>query len=331
MEPLTMAAMAAGGAALGLGEEVLIGNYRRKKQLEQQQKLTNIQTEANKSLARYGMGISKEMWDYTNYENQRKHMEAAGLNPALMYGSAGQGGTTSSASAGSASGGMASDSKQGMGLDGAMIASQIRVNEAQAKKLDAEAEKTSGVDTELAKKSIEDITATIDNKGVQKLGMLLQNNYDEMRNEILEDTKDLEVRDVMFRVKRNAKLLEQANKEIDNLQLSNEEKQKYLDNLDKQIELTNKNLAADYLLKVAQGQLTREQASIVVRDFGVRLSQLGANLDENTIKREMNEIIRDNNITTAGTNLTQALTTTILGALLLRSGRGAKPIKGFTR
>lgn len=258
-------------------------------------------------------------------------MEAAGLNPALMYGSAGQGGSTSMASAGSASGGMASDSKQGMGLDGAMIASQIRVNEAQAKKLDAEAEKTSGVDTELTKKSIEDITATIDNKGVQKIGMLLQNNYDEMRNEVLEDTKDLEVRDVLFRVKRNAKLLEQANKEIENLQLSNEEKQKYIDNLDKQIELTNKNLAADYLLKVAQGQLTREQASIVVRDFGVRLSQLGANLDENTIKREMNEIMRDNNITTAGSSLTQALTTTILGALLLRSGRAPKPIKGFTK
>ena len=36
MGPLTMAAMTAGGAALGLGEEVLMGNYKRKKQLEQQ-------------------------------------------------------------------------------------------------------------------------------------------------------------------------------------------------------------------------------------------------------------------------------------------------------
>ena len=34
------------------------------------------------------------MFDYTGYENQVKQMKAAGLNPALMYGSAGSGGST---------------------------------------------------------------------------------------------------------------------------------------------------------------------------------------------------------------------------------------------
>ena len=32
---------------------------------------------------------NQEMWDYTNYENQVKHLEAAGLNPALLYGQGG--------------------------------------------------------------------------------------------------------------------------------------------------------------------------------------------------------------------------------------------------
>ena len=30
--------------------------------------------------------FNKEIWDYTNTENQKKHIEAAGLNPALLYG-----------------------------------------------------------------------------------------------------------------------------------------------------------------------------------------------------------------------------------------------------
>ena len=41
-----------------------------------------------------GQQFNKEMWDYTNYENQKKHLEAAGLNPALLYGMSGGGGAT---------------------------------------------------------------------------------------------------------------------------------------------------------------------------------------------------------------------------------------------
>ena len=41
-----------------------------------------------------GQQFNKEMWDYTNYENQKKHLEAAGLNTALLYGMSGGGGAT---------------------------------------------------------------------------------------------------------------------------------------------------------------------------------------------------------------------------------------------
>ena len=43
------------------------------------------------------------MWDYTNYENQKEHLKAAGLNPALLYGSSGGGGG-SAAGGGNAAG-----------------------------------------------------------------------------------------------------------------------------------------------------------------------------------------------------------------------------------
>ena len=49
------------GQAMNWVDEALFGNKRRKQQIEQQEKLTDIQVQANKELADYGMGISKEI------------------------------------------------------------------------------------------------------------------------------------------------------------------------------------------------------------------------------------------------------------------------------
>lgn len=125
------------------------GDRLRKKQIEQQEKLTNIQVDAQKELADYGMDISKKMFEYTGYGAQRRQMEEAGLNPALMYGHAGGGGTTMAVGAGNVSGGHASDeaalkqakiAQQGMALQLAKISSEIAVNEATAKEKEANAE-----------------------------------------------------------------------------------------------------------------------------------------------------------------------------------------------
>ena len=43
--------------------------------------------------------MAEEMWEYTNYENQVKHLKAAGLNPALLYAKGGAGGSTAGAGA----------------------------------------------------------------------------------------------------------------------------------------------------------------------------------------------------------------------------------------
>lgn len=154
MDPITMLAITAGSQAIGTGmnwvDEALFGNKRRKQQIEQQEKLTDLQIQANKELADYGMGISKEMFDYTGYENQVKQMKAAGLNPALMYGHAGGIGTTVSSSAGSASGSQASDETsrklaniqmQGMGLQMQKLNAEIQKTKAEAEKAKAEAKK----------------------------------------------------------------------------------------------------------------------------------------------------------------------------------------------
>ena len=116
MAMITQGAQQTQSSAMGTGmswlDEWLMGDSRRRKQLEQQEKLTQVQEESNKRLSAYGMDLQKQMWDYTNYENQRKHMENAGLNPALMYGSAGAGGTTGSGATGSAGIGHASSESE---------------------------------------------------------------------------------------------------------------------------------------------------------------------------------------------------------------------------
>jgi len=59
--------------------------------------------------------IQQQNWDYTNYENQRKHMEKAGLNVGLMYGQGGGGGSTMGGGAGgSAQGGNVDKSQMGI-------------------------------------------------------------------------------------------------------------------------------------------------------------------------------------------------------------------------
>lgn len=132
----------------GVGQ--IMNQVSQDKQFANEQYMMDKQAEYNKELAKYSSELQKQMWDYTNYENQKKHMEAAGLNPALMYGMSGGGGsTTGNASAGSVSN--PGTQAVGMGLQAAMIASQIRLNESETSKNNAEADKTRGVDTDLAR------------------------------------------------------------------------------------------------------------------------------------------------------------------------------------
>ena len=122
--------------------EALWGNYYRDKEVEQSKKLLDQQTDAQSKLMKQSMDQQLAMWNGTNYEAQTAHLEAAGLNPALMYGAGGGGGSTT---AGSGAGGQASASgagKQQLLHDRTtpIDIAQITVAAAQAKKLEAEAD-----------------------------------------------------------------------------------------------------------------------------------------------------------------------------------------------
>lgn len=140
-----------------------------------------------------------EMWLKTNYSEQVKQMKMAGLNPALMYKGSGAGGTTGGLSAGQAAGGNA-PSPAGLGMakrNTAMELSQIQLNQAQARKLNADADYTEGSKTEETMKRIEDITQGIENKKALKTFTDLQSDYQRLENRIKNQTLEKSIKRII--------------------------------------------------------------------------------------------------------------------------------------
>ena len=149
------------GAIGGLGSLFGIGRRKEKKAREAEERehqrqleYMGLQAQYNKEQAKYSTELSKEMWDYTNYENQMKHLEAAGLNPALLYGQGGGGG--SAAGGGTAAGvSLPSSTGVGMGIQWETMEANKELAKAQAAKTNAEAAKLMTTDTENVKSETE--------------------------------------------------------------------------------------------------------------------------------------------------------------------------------
>lgn len=122
-------------------------DYYETKRMEQQY-------EYAKEAAAKNQEYAKELWDYTNYENQKKHLEAAGLNPGLLYGISGGGGSSAAGAGKVETPSQGSSQAVAMGLQASMQQAQIRDLEASARLKEAEAAKTAGVDTEKVKSDI---------------------------------------------------------------------------------------------------------------------------------------------------------------------------------
>lgn len=143
----------AAGAAMGL----ILGGINDRRQIRQQQKLQDMQIKGQQAMGAFNYAQQMQMWKDTNYWAQVKEMQRAGVNPALMYGMSGGGGTTTGGAGGSVTGGTAPSgggemaAMMGMGIQGAMMRAQIANIEADTKKKEVDAAKTAGVDTENVK------------------------------------------------------------------------------------------------------------------------------------------------------------------------------------
>lgn len=177
-----------GGSLISGAIGMIGGAISDRRNYKNQLKLMEQQQQYNKELGEINQGYAKEMaainqqyalqagkqshlynqqmWDYTNYENQVKHLEAAGLNPALLYGQGGGGGATAAGGAVGNGQGMAGQAPSGgspqaiksqivegagMGVQLGLMEAQVEALKAKAAKDNADAEKTAGADTELTK------------------------------------------------------------------------------------------------------------------------------------------------------------------------------------
>jgi len=260
--------MGIGGAAMG----AINANSASKQSWENQVRLMDIQAQLNRQNAKFNTGQAKDMWNYTNFENQMKHIKASGLSPGLIYGMGGAGG--SSQGAGAASGvGLPQDQSVGMGLRAQEIGinmanamSQIKLNESQANKNEAEANKISGVDTEAQKATIDNLIAQTSNEKVKKgliLGQIrVADAEEELKRNMADWTKD-KADETRWNIKSLQKGIDKLIEEINGMKLDNELKERTIGNKVKESSLTLQNLMTEILLKGSQKKVNEEQAKAI--------------------------------------------------------------------
>ena len=140
-----------------------------KEQWKYNKDIMALQNQYQQQAAAKSQQYAKEYWDYTNAENQIKHLKNAGLNIGLMYGQSGAGGMGASGGAHQAAPEQPQGNPVGMALQVQQIEQQRRMNdaqialtEAQASKAKEEAKKIGGVDTQEALKRIEEAASRIE-------------------------------------------------------------------------------------------------------------------------------------------------------------------------
>jgi len=129
--------MQAASGVIGAGMGIALGNYNDKRQVKQQQRLQDIQIQGQRQMMDYSMQKQLQMWKATSYPAQLEMMKQAGINPALMYGMSGGGGTTTGSPSGNVSGGTANQNpgeiQQSLGM-----AMQLQLLKAQKDNIEAD-------------------------------------------------------------------------------------------------------------------------------------------------------------------------------------------------
>ena len=130
---------------------LLTGILNNRLQQDQNEKLLEQQGRYNREQTDYNMQKQLEFWQKTGYSPQVEQMKAAGLNPAMLYGGGGQGGSTNVATSSSGGASAGANSLAPMDVAGLM---QLELLKAQKENIEADTakkkaeEQNIGVDTE---------------------------------------------------------------------------------------------------------------------------------------------------------------------------------------
>ena len=139
--------------------------------------------------------------------------------------------------------------------------SQIKLNESQANKNEAEANKIKGVDTEAQQATIDNLIAQTSNEKIKR-GLLLgqirvADAEEELKRNTAEWTKE-KAEETRWNVKSLQKGIDKLTAEIDGVELDNDLKKRTIDN-----KVKESALMAEILLKGSQKKVNEEQAKAI--------------------------------------------------------------------
>lgn len=217
---LAMLGLQTASQAIGTGMGLALEPGRDRRQITQQQKLQDMQIRGQKEMGDYNYAQQIKMWKETNYKAQMEQMRLAGVNPGLMYGMSGGGGTTTGSQGGSVGGAQApsggGEAITGMGMangiNAAIAAANVELMKSQAEKNRVEAAKTAGVDTTKAETEIQSLTQGIENAKVQAELGKVQTRLAKLDQMVAEGTLEERIDRIVWESQRVLEDLETVNR-----------------------------------------------------------------------------------------------------------------------
>lgn len=176
--PIGTAGVEAGMGLVNNVSNLIFGRAIQKQQLKGQKQALEQQNAA-----------ALDLWNKTNYGAQVEHLKEAGLNPALIYGMSGGGGASTGGAAPMPQAQSTMPIAQGMGIQMGLLNAQIKVLESQAKKNNAEATKTEGIDTKLGEGQLQKIIAETTNEVAKNELIKLDAEMKKIQNNIADTSQ----------------------------------------------------------------------------------------------------------------------------------------------
>lgn len=204
---------------IGAGMGIATAGLNDRRQIEMQKKLQEMQLQGNRQMIDYNMEKQLQMWKDTNYSAQMEELKKAGLNPGLLYGMSGGGGTTTGSGGGSVQGGNAPTGGgeimggMGMGIQLGMMQAQKALIEAQTEKTKAETTKTSTVDTQESQTRTQSLLQGINNAKAQEKILEVEKRLKDIQEFETKYSQNDRMDSIYYNVKQAMIALEMAERE----------------------------------------------------------------------------------------------------------------------